>query len=281
MLPMVVTVLCCYIGTVLWSIGVSLTNSKTFPSSQFVGLAQYRKLFDTERWTLSLQNMAVFGLIFVVGCLVIGFLLAVFIDQKVRGEGLLRTIFLYPYAMSFVATGLVWQWVLNPGLGIQQAVRELGYPDFQFDWIISQDHVMYAVGLAAVWQSSGLVMALLLAGLRGVDEEIWKAARIDGIPVWRVYMSVVLPMIAPSIATATVLLALGVIKVFDVVVAMTGGGPGIASEVPAKFIMDYLFNRANIGLASAASVVLLVTVLIVLAPWLYAKKRMQSAQAGH
>ena len=273
LLPMAVTVLLCYVGTVLWSITISLTSSKTFPTSNFVGLAQYERLFTTERWALSLHNMALFGAIFVVSCLVLGFLLAVFIDQKVRGEGVLRTVFLYPYAMSFVATGLVWQWMLNPGLGLQQAVRQLGFPEFEFDWIISQDKVMYAIALAAVWQSAGLVMALMLAGLRGVDEEIWKAARIDGIPVWRVYLSIVLPMIAPSIATASVLLSLAVIKVFDVVVAMTGGGPGIASEVPAKFIMDYLFNRANIGLASAASVVLLLTVLALLLPWMYAKNR--------
>lgn len=282
LLPMAVTVLLCYMGTVLWSITISLTSSKTFPTTNFVGLAQYERLFTTERWALSLHNMALFGAIFVVSCLVLGFLLAVFIDQKVRGEGVLRTIFLYPYAMSFVATGLVWQWMLNPGLGLQQAVRQLGFPEFEFDWIISQDKVMYAIALAAVWQSAGLVMALMLAGLRGVDEEIWKAARIDGIPVWRVYLSIVLPMIAPSIATASVLLSLAVIKVFDVVVAMTGGGPGIASEVPAKFIMDYLFNRANIGLASAASVVLLLTVLALLLPWMYAKNRMERAQSkGH
>lgn len=273
LLPMAATVLLCYVGTVLWSITISLTSSKTFPTTNFVGLAQYERLFTTERWALSLHNMLLFGIIFVVSCLVLGFLLAVFIDQKVRGEGLLRTVFLYPYAMSFVATGLVWQWMLNPGLGLQQAVRQLGFPEFEFDWIISQDKVMYAIALAAVWQSAGLVMALMLAGLRGVDEEIWKAARIDGIPVWRVYLSIVLPMIAPSIATASVLLSLAVIKVFDVVVAMTGGGPGIASEVPAKFIMDYLFNRANIGLASAASVVLLLTVLALLLPWMYAKNR--------
>ncbi|MDR7377425.1 glucose/mannose transport system permease protein [Rhodoferax ferrireducens] len=282
LLPMAVTVLLCYVGTVLWSITISLTSSKTFPTTNFVGLAQYERLFTTERWALSLHNMALFGAIFVVSCLVLGFLLAVFIDQKVRGEGVLRTIFLYPYAMSFVATGLVWQWMLNPGLGLQQAVRQLGFPGFEFDWIISQDKVMYAIALAAVWQSAGLVMALMLAGLRGVDEEIWKAARIDGIPVWRVYLSIVLPMIAPSIATASVLLSLAVIKVFDVVVAMTGGGPGIASEVPAKFIMDYLFNRANIGLASAASVLLLLTVLALLLPWMYAKNRMERAQTkGH
>jgi glucose/mannose transport system permease protein len=146
---------------------------------------------------------------------------------------------------------------------------------------VQQDAVMYAIALAAVWQASGLVMALMLAGLRGIDDSLWKAARIDGIPTWRVYVSIVLPMLGPSIGTALVLLSVGVVKVFDVVVAMTQGGPGLASEVPAKFIMDNLFGRANIGLASAASTVLLITVLAVVAPWLYARHRMSAAEGAH
>jgi glucose/mannose transport system permease protein len=215
----------------------------------------------------------IFGVLFILACLVIGFLLAVFIDQKVAGESVLRTVFLYPYAMSFVATGLVWQWILNPELGLQTTVRGWGFENFSFDWIVSQDKVIYTVVIAAVWQASGLVMALMLAGLRGIDEEMWKAARIDGIPRWRVYASIVLPQLGPSFATALVLLSVGVVKVYDAVIAMTQGGPGIASEVPAKFIMDYLFGRANIGLASAASTVMLLTVLAVIAPWLYARSR--------
>ncbi len=279
LLPMATTVLVAYLGTVLWSIKVSLSNSRTFPSDEFVGLAQYERLFDNERWMLSLQNLALYGVLFIVACMVIGFLLAVFIDQKVMGEGALRTIFLYPYAMSFVATGLVWQWLLNPGNGIQQAVRQMGYPDFTFDWIIDQDKVMYTIVIATVWQASGLVMAMLLAGLRGIDDEIWKAARIDGIPTWRVYVSIVLPMLGPSVATVFVLLSTAVIKLFDAVAAMTQGGPGTASEVPAKFIMDYLFGRANIALASAGSIVMLLTVLILLAPLLYARSRSNATGA--
>jgi len=281
LLPMTLTVLFCYIGTVLWSVRISTTSSHTFPASDFVGLAQYVRLFNSERWIVSLQNMVLFGAVFMTLTMLIGFLLAVFIDQKVRGESVLRTIFLYPYAMSFVATGLVWQWTLNPELGLQSALRHMGWSGFTFDWIVTQDKVIYTVAFAAVWQASGLVMALLLAGLRGVDEEIWKASRIDGIPAWRVYLSIVLPMIAPSVATALVLLFLSVVKVYDVVVAMTGGGPGTASEVPAKFILDYLFGRANIGLASAASTVLLLTAAAALAPWIYARSRSERrAQRG-
>ncbi len=277
LLPMALTVLVAYLGATLWSLRVSMSSARTFPSDDFVGLAQYERLFANERWQLALHNLALYGVLFIVATVVIGFLLAVFIDQKVKGEGALRTIFLYPYAMSFVATGLVWQWVLNPGSGLQQAVRQLGWPDFSFDWIIDQDKVIYTVVIASVWQASGLVMALMLAGLRGIDDELWKAARIDGIPTWRVYGSIVLPMLGPTLATVFVLLFTGVVKVFDAVVAMTQGGPGTASDVPAKFIMDHLFGRANLALASAGAIVLLLTVLALVAPILYARSRGRSA----
>lgn len=273
LLPMATIVIVAYLGTALWSLAVSMTSSRTFPTADFVGLAQYARLFANDRWLLSLQNLALYGVLFIAATLVIGFLLAVFIDQKVAGEGVLRTVFLYPYAMSFVATGLVWQWMLNPEAGIQQAVRRLGFPDFRFDWIVDQDMVMYTIVVATVWQASGLVMALMLAGLRGIDEEIWKAARIDGIPTWRVYVSIVLPMLGPPVATVFMLLATAVVKLFDSVVAMTQGGPGTASEVPTKFIMDHLFGRANIALASAGSIVMLATVLSLVAPILYARSR--------
>ena len=242
-----------------------------------LAFAQYSKLFDNERWMLSIENLALYAVLFILASMIIGFLLAVFIDQKVKAEGVLRTVFLYPYAMSFVATGLVWQWLLTPGIGIENAVRQMGFPDFAFDWIIDQDKVMYTIVLATVWQAAGLVMAMMLAGLRGIDEEIWKAARLDGIPTWRVYVSIVIPMMAPTMATVFLLLSTAAIKLFDSVVAMTQGGPGTASEVPAKFIMDHLFGRANIALASAAAIMMLVPVLTLLAPYVYAKSRRRAA----
>ncbi|MFM9435121.1 glucose/mannose transport system permease protein [Janthinobacterium sp. CG_23.3] len=273
LLPMAFTVLFAYLGTMLWTARVSVSSSRTFPASDFVGLAQYTRLFNNDRWLLSLHNIVWYGALFIAACLLLGFLLAVFIDQKVAAEGVLRTVFLYPYAMSFVATGLIWQWLLNPELGIQEVLRQIGFPEARFDWIVDQDKVIFTVVIATVWQASGLVMALLLSGLRGIDDELWKATRIDGIPRWRVYVSIVLPMLGASISTAFVLLFVMVVKLFDAVVAMTQGGPGTASEVPAKFIMDYLFGRANLGLASAASVVLLSTVLAIVAPVLYARHR--------
>ncbi|WP_323141879.1 carbohydrate ABC transporter permease [Massilia phyllosphaerae] len=277
LLPMALTAIVAYLGAAAWTLVISLTGSRTFPSGRFIGLAQYGRLFDNERWMLSLHNLAVYGVLFVLACLVIGFLLAVFIDQRVRGEGVFRTIFLYPYAMSFVATGLVWQWLLTPGDGLDGVVRGLGLPGFTFDWIVRQDLVIYTVVIATVWQASGLVMALMLAGLRGVDPDIWKAARLDGIPPWRVYTRIVLPMLWPTIATLLLLLSTAVVKLYDAVVAMTNGGPGTASEVPTKFIMDHLFLRSNVGLASAGAVVLLVPVLALLAPYAYARARKEAA----
>lgn len=277
LLPMALTVIVCYLGSVLWSLRISFTSSRSFPSDHFVGLAQYVRLFDNERWMLSLHNLAVYGVLFVAACMLIGFLLAVFIDQNVTGEGVLRTVFLYPYAMSFVATGLVWQWMLTPGGGIGEALHRFGLTGFDLDWIVDQDMVIYTIVIATVWQASGLVMAMMLAGLRGIDGDIWKAARLDGIPAWRVYTSIVLPMMGPTIATVFLLLSTAVVKLFDAVVAMTQGGPGTASEVPAKFIMDNLFGRANIGLASAGAIMLLVPVLAVLAPYAYARSRKDRA----
>jgi glucose/mannose transport system permease protein len=247
----------------------------------FVGFEQYSKLLQTPKWLVSLQNLITFGILYVVGCLVLGFLLAAALDRKVRFESAFRTIFLYPYAMSFVVTGLIWQWMMNPTLGVQASVRALGWESFAFDWIINRELAIYAVVIAALWQGAGLVMILVLAGMRGIDGEQWRAARVDGIPVWRIYVSIILPQLTPAFAAAGILLSMGVIKTYDIVVALTNGGPGSATEVPAKFIMDNLFQRQNLGLATAAATVLLLTVLIIVAPFRYAQHIRARRLAGN
>lgn len=267
--PAFAIVLLAYVVTVVWNIWISFTDSKVLPVNTFVGTKQYERLFSTARWLLSLQNVVVFGILFIAGCLILGFLLAVALDQKVRFENTFRTIFLYPFAMSFIVTGLVWQWIMNPTLGLQKVADSVGFTWFRFDWIVQSDLALYVIVLAGVWQSSGLVMAIMLAGLRGVDRELWKATRIDGIPSWRVYLHIVIPILRPTIITASVLLAIAVVRVYELVLATTGGGPGIATEVPGKFIMDYLFGRGNIGLATGASTVMFITVVILVTPWLY------------
>jgi glucose/mannose transport system permease protein len=271
LLPTALVVLVVYIGCMLWTVRLSFTSSTLLPKLDWVGFAQYSRLFVNDRFVTSAENIVIFGVLFISGCLILGFLLAVFIDQNVRAEGIFRTVFLYPYAMSFVVTGVAWQWFLNPGLGLQKVVRDLGFESFTFDWLVNQDMAIYTIVIAGLWHGSGLTMAILLAGLRGVDEDLWKAARVDGVPTWRVYTSIVLPLLRPMVVTSTVLLATGVVKLYDLVVAMTMGGPGIATEVPAKFVMDHLFERNNIALGTAAATIMLITVVAVLAPWVYAR----------
>jgi glucose/mannose transport system permease protein len=271
--PALLVLVVVYLGCTAWTVWISLTSSRMLPNSTFVGLRQYASLMGNERWQVSVANLAVFGSLFLIASLALGFLLAVAIDQRVRAENTLRSIFLYPYSMSFIVTGLVWQWLLNPSFGIEKMVRDLGFPSFRFDWIVRQDMVIYTLVFAAVWHAAGLVMAIMLAGLRGIDEDIWKATRIDGLPPWRVYLSIVIPMLGASFATAAVLLATSVVRLYDLSVAMTNGGPGVASEVPAKFVMDHLFERGNLGLATAAATSMLITVAAVVAPWLVWQNR--------
>jgi len=271
LVPTALIVLVVYVGCMLWTVRLSFTSSTLLPKFDFVGLAQYERLIVNDRFVVSAQNTVIFGVLFIAGCLVLGFLLAVFIDQRVRGEGAFRTVFLFPYSMSFVVTGVAWQWFLNPGLGLEKLVRDMGFSDFTFDWLVNQEMAIYTLVIAGIWHGAGLTMAILLAGLRGVDEDLWKAARVDGVPPWRYYLSIVLPLLRPMVVTATVLLAISVVKLYDLVVAMTGGGPGIATEVPAKFVMDHLFERNNIALGSAAATLMLVTVVIIIAPWIYAR----------
>ncbi|WP_071799544.1 carbohydrate ABC transporter permease [Natronohydrobacter thiooxidans] len=271
LLPMFVIVVVVYVGAIVWTVGISFTPSRMLPVYEFAGLDQYRALFRSSRWIISMTNMAIFAVGYIGGCLVLGYLMAIFIDQKVRAENTLRTIFLYPHAMSFIVTGLVWNWMLSPTEGIQDFVRGLGWQSFTFDWIVQPRMAIYTIVIAGVWHGAGFVMALLLAGLRGVDEEIWKAGRIDAIPRWRMYLHVVTPILAPVFATSAVLLTTHAIKSYDIVVAMTQGGPGISTEVPAKYVMDYLFERGSIGQAAAAATVMLMMVAAVAAPVLYAR----------
>jgi glucose/mannose transport system permease protein len=268
-LPFWAIVLFAYLGTIFWTVFISFTNSKTIPSLDLVGTAQYVRLFNSDKWNVSLMNLGKFGVVLLVGSLIIGFLLAIAMDQKIRGEDTFRTIILYPYAMSFIVTGLVWKWMMNPTLGLQRVLNDWGWTNFWFDWTGSEDWSIYAVALAGLWQGSGVTMAILLAGLRGVDTEIWKAARVDGIPTWRVYVSIVFPMMRPTIITAVVLMSLGILKSYDLVIALTNGLPGISSEVPAKFIIDFFFTRQNIAQAAAACAVLLIIVLVFFTPWFY------------
>jgi glucose/mannose transport system permease protein len=268
-IPMILTALVVFIGGTVWTIVYSFTSSKLLPRLNYVGLEQYERLWVTPRWLVAIKNLAIYGALSLTFSLVVGFVLAALMDQKIRFENTFRTIFLYPFALSFIVTGLVWQWILNPSFGIQHVVRSLGWTSFSFDPLYNSDIVIYGILIAALWQGTGLVMCLMLAGLRGIDEDIWKAARLDGIPMWKTYVFIVIPMMRPVFITTLVIIASGIVRVYDLVVAQTSGGPGISSEVPAKYVYDYMFLAQNLGQGFAASTMMLLSVIIVIVPWAY------------
>ncbi|WP_353643881.1 sugar ABC transporter permease [Mesorhizobium sp. WSM2239] len=268
-IPMILTALVIFVGGTLWTVLYSFTNSRLLPRLNFVGLDQYERLWSTPRWLTSIENLLIYGILSLIFSLVIGFLLAALLDQKIRFENTFRSIFLYPFALSFIVTGLVWQWILNPDFGVQHIVRSLGWESFTFNPLYDQQIVIYGILIAGLWQGTGLVMCLMLAGLRGIDEDIWKAARVDGIPMWKTYLFIVIPMMRPVFITTLVIIASGIVRVYDLVVAQTSGGPGQASEVPAKYVYDYMFAAQNLGQGFAASTMMLVTVAVIIVPWAY------------
>ncbi len=267
--PMVLTTMVVFVGGTLWTVLYSFTNSKLLPRLEFVGIDQYKRLWSNDLWNAAIWNLAFYGVMSLVFTIVMGFVLAVLLDQKIRFEDTFRTIMLYPFALSFIVTGLVWQWILNPEMGIQEVVRRMGFETFTFDPLHNPDTVLYGLLIAGLWQGTGFTMCLMLAGLRGIDEDIWKAARVDGIPKWKTYIYVVIPMMRPVFMTTLVIVAAGIIKLYDLVVAQTSGGPGNASQVPAMYVYRYMFTAQNLGQGFAASTMMLLSVLIVLVPWAY------------
>ncbi len=266
-IPMILTALFVFVGGTAWTVTYSFTKSGLLPKLKWVGFAQYDRLWNTKKWLVAIENLAIYGICMLILMFLIGFILAALIDQKVRFENTFRTVILYPYAMSFVVTGLVWQWILNPEFGLERIVRDLGWESFEFNPLYNSEIAIFGVLIAGLWQGSGLVMVLMLAGLRGIDQEIWKAARIDGIPTWKTYILIIIPMMRPVFITTLVIVTAGIVKVYDLIVAQTSGGPGISTEVPAKYVYDAMFTAQNLGQGFAASTMMLLTVVIVVIPW--------------
>jgi glucose/mannose transport system permease protein len=260
-------------GLMAWNGYLSLSASRLLPNYEFAGVEQYVNLFESERWWVALKNLAIFGTLFIGAGMAIGLLLAILLDQKIRAEGVLRTVYLYPMALSFIVTGTAWKWILNPGLGLEKVVQGLGFPDFQFDWLINPDRAIYTIVIAGVWQSAGFVMALFLAGLRGIDDSILKAAQIDGASLPRIYWRIIIPSLRPVFFSTLMVLSHLAIKSFDLVMALTAGGPGFATDLPATFMYTMAFTRGQIGLGAASATVMLATVAAIVVPYLYSELR--------
>jgi glucose/mannose transport system permease protein len=265
-------------GLIAWNGYLSLSASRLLPNYTFVGLDQYFALFNSERWWIALGNLGVFGSLFIGGSMALGLLLAILLDQHIRIEGALRTIYLYPMALSFIVTGTAWKWILNPGLGIENLVRSWGFESFTFDWLVNPDRAIYTVVIAGVWQSAGFVMALFLAGLRGVDDALIKAAQIDGASLPRIYWHVVIPSLRPVFFSTLMVLSHLAIKSFDLVMALTAGGPGFATDLPAIYMYSMAFSRGRIGLGAASATFMLATVAAIVVPYLYSELRVRKGE---
>ena len=266
-------------GFILWTFYISFTKSKMLPRYDLWGIEQHFRLWSNPRWFTAVENLLIFTVLFVVICILIGILLSILLDQKIRTEGFLRTIYLYPMALSFIVTGTAWKWMLNPTMGIEKLVTDWGFTDFTFDWLVSREMSIYTIVIAAVWQSSGFIMALFLAGLRSIDDEIIKAAKIDGASLYSIYITIILPMMRPVFMSSIVILLHISIKSYDLVIALTAGGPGTSSDMPAVFMTQMAFHRSEIGLASASAVMMFLTVLAVVVPYLYSELRRQDANS--
>jgi glucose/mannose transport system permease protein len=260
-------------GLMAWNGVLSFSASRMLPNYEWVGPVHYLALWQMDRWWVALTNLGIFGLLYVGGSLVLGLGLAILLDQRVRAEGALRTIYLYPMALSFVVTGTAWKWILNPSLGLEKLMQDLGWASFSFDWLVQTDTAIYCVVIAGIWQSAGFAMALFLAGLRGIDDSIIRAAQIDGASLPRIYWRIILPMLRPVVFSTVMILSHLAIKSFDLVMALTNGGPGYASDVPATFMYAMSFTRGQIGLGSASAMMMLATVAAIVVPYLYSELR--------
>ena len=261
-------------GFILWTVWISFTNSKILPKYELAGFVQYITLFVKEpRWWLAVKNLFVFSGLFIFLCILLGLFLAIFLDQRIRAEGFFRTIYLYPMAFSFIVTGAIWKWILNPNLGLERLVRQMGFTDFTFRWLVDSRMAIYTIVIAAVWQSTGFVMALFLAGLRGIDNSVIQAAQVDGATLPRIYRSILIPAMRPVFLSSVIILSHIAIKSFDLVMVLTQGGPGIATDMPATFMYSFAFRYDRLALGAASAVVMYLIVMAVIVPYLYSELR--------
>lgn len=271
--PSALLVLGCVYGYIMFTVYLSFTASTILPSLDWEGNAAYTRLFSLENWNVALGNLWIFASLYIVIAMVAGLALAVLIDQKVRAESGFRSIFLYPMALSFIVTGTAWKWLLDPGVGLEHTLQKLGWSNFSFGWIKDSELAIYCVVIAAVWQTTGFVMAMFLAGLRGVDHEQVNAARLDGAKSWQIYYHVIIPQLGPVFISAFVILAHMAIKSYDLVIALTNGGPGRSTWLPSVFMYQYTFTRNEMSVGAASSVLMLLGIGVVVLPYLYSELR--------
>lgn len=271
--PSALLVLVCVYGYIMFTFYLSFTPSTMLPQYQWVGPVSYERLAGLENWRVSVANLGIFAGLYIVVAMAMGLGLAILIDQKIRAESAFRSIFLYPMALSFIVTGTAWKWLLDPGVGLERTMHLLGWDSFAFGWIKDGDLAIYCVVIAAVWQTTGFVMAMFLAGLRGVDSEQINAARVDGARTWQIYLRIIIPQLGAVFVSAFVILAHMAVKSYDLVIALTNGGPGRSTWLPSVFMYQYTFTRNEMAIGAASSVLMLIAIGIVVLPYLYSEMK--------
>jgi glucose/mannose transport system permease protein len=274
--PSVLLVLVCVYGYIAFTFYLSFTTSTMLPNLEFQGAENYHRLFGLENWKIAVENLWVFASLYIAICSVLGLTLAVLIDQHIRAEGVFRSIFLYPMALSFIVTGTAWKWLLDPSIGLDRSMHLWGWDSFSFAWIKDSDMAIYCVIIAAVWQTSGFVMAMFLAGLRGIDQEVISAAKMDGAKTWQIYTNVILPQLGPVFLSAFVILSHMAIKSYDLVIALTNGGPGRSTWLPSVFMYQYTFTRNEMAVGAASATLMLAGIAVVVLPYLINEYRRTS-----
>jgi len=274
-LPSAIIILVFVYGFILFTAYLAFTSSRFVirPVFDWVGIVNFQRLFTLPHWRIALRNLGIFGGGYMLLTTVGGLLLAIFINQYVVGENIFRPIYLYPMAISFIVTGTAWKWFLDPGIGVQAIIRQWGWAEFTFTWIKSNDLAILCVIIAAVWQATGFVMTIFLAGLRAINPSIVEAARVDGTNNFMLYRKIIIPQLSPSFLSAFVILGHLAIKSYDLVVALTNGGPGQATELPSTFVYSYIFFRNQVNIGSSSAVIMLIAIAIFVVPYIIRELR--------
>ncbi len=271
--PSIIAVLIFVYGFIGWSVRVSLSGWKgLLPDYTWVGLENYRTLFADPRFHIDIRNTIIFTVLFVGGCLTLGLGMAILLDQGLRGEGFFRSLFLFPMAISFIVTGVVWRWLMNPAQGSRLSGLNLLFDSIGLDFLINKWHTtpewgIAAIALPAIWQMSGYTMALYLGGLRAVPDSLREAARVDGANELTIYRRVILPLLRPITLSAMIILGHISLKVFDLIIAVAG--KQVALDVPAIYMWTTTFDGNFYGRGAAIGILLLVSVAVLVIPYLY------------
>jgi len=280
-LPSIITVLIFVYGMIIWSINVSLTdqNSGRKKEINYVGLKNYTDLISDDRFTHALGNLVKFTIVFILGTLVTGFIMALLLEKGIKGEGFFRSFYLYPMAISFIAMGTVFNWLLNSARdgeagGINLALQKIGFGFLQNDWYVSERGAMYAMALPAIWQMSGYVLALFLAGFRGIPDDMREAARVDGASESQIYRYVLFPQLTPTLLTVLIILGHISMKVSYLIIGING--KSYVTQVVAVYMWESTFDARNYAKGTAIAIVLLVLIAIVVVPYLRYNNKQQA-----